>query len=116
MTKEVDWLPQDRQLVLLKACGLSFPFTDIPFHQALADVIGYGGSAGGGKTDSMLMIALIASMAFPGINIGYFRRNFPQLEGPGGAMLRSRYLFEGLGRLADKRWTMNTKSIFQFCH
>lgn len=116
MTKEVDWLPQDRQLVLLKSCGLSFPFTDIPFHTALADVIGYGGSAGGGKTDAMLMIALIASIVFPSINIGYFRRNFPQLEGPGGAMLRSRYLYEGLGRLADKRWTMNNKSIIQFCH
>lgn len=116
MTKEVDWLPQDRQLVLLKACGLSYPFTDVPFHPALADVIGYGGSAGGGKTDGMLMIALIAALTFSGINIGYFRRNFPQLEGPGGAMLRSRYLFEGLGRLADKRWTMTTKSIVQFCH
>lgn len=118
MKKEVDWLPQDRQLVALKACGLDFPFTGAPLRPAIADVIGYGGAAGGGKTDTLLIIALIAALMFPRINIGYFRREFPQLEGPGGAIIRSFEIFSGIARYNQqkKRWTFPNGSIIQFCH
>jgi phage terminase large subunit len=104
------------------------PFDNTPLHKAVADIIGYGGAAGGGKTDTLLAIATLAATNYPGLNIGYFRREFPQLEGPGGAILRSR---EFLGHFAKyneqkKRWTIPTGkkdqtgkplfSLLQFCH
>lgn len=118
MRKEIDWLPQDRQLVALQACGLDYPFTGAPIRPAIADMIGYGGAAGGGKSDTLLIVALVAAITFPRINIGYFRREFPQLEGPGGAILRSFELFSGLAKYNQqkKRWTFPNGSIIQFCH
>lgn len=115
---KVKWWPQPRQLRALQACGLSFPFDAVPYHKAVADVIGYGGAAGGGKTDTMLMIAIIAAKKYPKINIGYFRREFPQLEGPGGAIMRARELIGHFARYNEqkKRWTFPNGSILQFCH
>jgi len=57
-------------------------------------------------------------MTFQGINIGYFRREYPQLEGPGGAILRSQELMSGWASWngSTRRWTMPTGSILQFCH
>src|SRR5690348_6499225 len=94
----IDWEPQERQLACLNACGLSEPFDvnlDLRpsgskgelFHPAVADIVGYGGSAGGGKTDTLLQIGIIAGVKYPKLNVGYFRREFPQLEGPGGAIM-----------------------------
>ncbi len=115
---EIDWEPQPRQLTCLRACGLSFPFDAIPLHPAIADIIGYGGSAGGGKTDTLLQIAIIAAIYYPKLNVGYFRREFPQLEGPGGAILRSRELIGHFAHYNEqkKRWLFPNGSILQFCH
>lgn len=120
MSREVviNWRPQPRQLVALRACGLSQPFDNSPLTKAAADVIGYGGAAGGGKTDTLLAIALVASLAFPGLNIGYFRREFPQLEGLGGAIERSKDLFYQVAKYNQQkhRWKFFTGSQVQFCH
>lgn len=116
---KIRWKPQPRQLVALKACGLDFPFTDRTEPQpAIADVIGYGGAAGGGKTDTMLAIAIVACLAFPGINVAYFRREFPQLEGVGGAINRSLELISHLAKYnAGKHvWKFPNGSIIQFSH
>jgi hypothetical protein len=117
---EIDWYPQDRQLTFLRACGLSFPFEaagggPVP---PVADVIGYGGAAGGGKTDALLAVAMVGGLAHKGISIGYFRREFPRLEGPGGAIMRSQELMSGWCKWngTNHRWTMPTGSILQFCH
>jgi phage terminase large subunit len=114
----IDWWPQPRQLTALKACGLSLPFDGEPLHKAVADIIGYGGSAGGGKTDTLLQIAIVAAINYPGINIAYFRREYPNLEGLGGAIPRSK---EMIGHFAkyDKqqhRYTFPNGSKLQFCH
>lgn len=84
----------------------------------MADVIGYGGSAGGGKSDALLMAGIIACLSFPGCNVGYFRREYPQLEGPGGAIMRSHELITGLARWNGslRRWTFPNGSVLQFCH
>lgn len=63
-------------------------------------------------------VAIIAGLTFPGINIGLFRRKYTQLEGPGGAILRSQEL---MSHWADynaglRRWTMPTGALLQFCH
>lgn len=115
---QIDWEPQPRQLACLKACGLSFPFDKTPLHTSLADIVGYGGSAGGGKTDTLLEVGHVAALHYPKLNIGYFRREFPQLEGPGGAIMRSMELFTGTGKYNEQkhRWTFLNNSILQFCH
>ena len=115
---EIDWWPQPRQLVCLKACGLDAPFTGDAFRPAIADVIGYGGSAGGGKTDSLLLAGIIACFNYPGLNVGYFRREFPQLEGPGGVIIRSQSLISQICKYNDQkhRWVFPGGSILQFCH
>ena len=116
---KIRWKPQPRQLVALKACGLDFPFTDRTEPKpAIADVIGYGGAAGGGKTDTMLAIAIVACLTFPGINVAYFRREFPQLEGVGGAINRSLELISHLAKYnAGKHvWKFPNGSIIQFSH
>lgn len=116
---KIRWKPQPRQLVALRACGLDFPFTEnTEPRPAIADVIGYGGAAGGGKTDTMLAIAIIACLAFPGINVAYFRRQFPQLEGVGGAINRSLELISHIAKYnAGKHvWKFPNGSIIQFSH
>lgn len=40
----------------------------------------YGGAAGGGKTQSLLVYALRACVRFPGLQAFWFRRTFPELE------------------------------------
>lgn len=120
MTKriEIKWQPQPRQLTFLRACGLSHPFDGGRPSNPAARVIGYGGAAGGGKSDALLAVGIIAGLSFPGINIGYFRREYPQLEGPGGAILRSHELMSSWARWngSQRRWTLPTGAILQFCH
>lgn len=120
MAKEIiiDWEPQPRQLACLKACGLSQPFDGTELTPSIADIVGYGGAAGGGKTDTLLQIGIVAGLNYPKLNIGYFRREFPQLEGPGGAIMRSRELIGHFSKYNEQkhRWTMPTQSVMQFCH
>lgn len=115
---KIRWKPQPRQLVALQACGLSFPFDKSDPRPAIAGVIGYGGAAGGGKTDTMLAIAIIACLTYPGINVAYFRREFPQLEGVGGAINRSLELISHIAKYnAGKHvWKFPNGSIIQFSH
>ncbi len=117
-TIKIDWGPQPRQLICLDACGLSHPWLGGPPRAPLARVIGYGGAAGGGKSDALLGIALVAGITYPGISIGYFRREYPQLEGPGGAIVRAHEIFTGFAQYngSMRRWTMPGGSILQFCH
>ena len=39
-----------------------------------------GGAAGGGKTKSLLMVALRECMRHPGLRVGAFRRSYPELK------------------------------------
>lgn len=51
--------------------------------------------------------------------VGFFRRKFVQLEGPGGAILRSAQLISpqlATYNQQKKRWTFSNGSILQFCH
>jgi len=118
MQTDIEWWPQDRQLVAIEAAGLDEPFTDKPLHPAIADIIGYGGAAGGGKTDTLLQVGLIACLKYPGIGVAYFRREFPQLEGTGGAISRSIEMFHGIGNYNQQshKWTFPGNSTLQFYH
>jgi len=137
----IDWIPQKRQLRFLKACGLDYAFPvymeknedekpklvkrddkpDTPTRPE-ADVIGYGGAAGGGKSDALLMALFIGCLTFPGANGAYFRRTFRQLEGAGGAIMRSKELFDGFPGAkwhgTKRRWTFESlnNSVIVFNH
>ena len=120
MAKEIKipWKPQPRQLTFLRACGLAHPFEGGSPTPPIASVVGYGGSAGGGKSDALIALAIVAGLTYPGIKIGYFRKEFPQLEGPGGAIMRSQDLMSSWCKYnaTKHRWTYPTKAILQFCH
>jgi len=114
----IEWAEQSRQLTFLRACGLSHPWDGGGPTEPRARVIAYGGAAGGGKTDALLVAGIVAGLTFPGISVGFFRREYPMLEGPGGAILRSQELMSGWSRWhgGQRRWTLPTGSILQFCH
>jgi phage terminase large subunit len=121
MTREIkiEWAQQPRQMVFLKACGLAHPWLGGEPQLPQAQVIGYGGAAGGGKSDALLVCGIVAGLTFPGINVGYFRRTYSQLEGPGGAIMRSQELMSGgwaRWNGTRRRWTLPTGSIIQFCY
>lgn len=115
---EIPWSKQPRQMTFLRACGLDFPITGGVPRQAQADVIFYGGAAGGGKSDALLIAAIIACNTFPKIQVGYFRRKYPELEGPGGAIMRSKELLTGYAvwNGQNRRWTFRNGAVLQFCH
>lgn len=138
----INWVPQKRQLRFLEACGLSHPFRyylheneegkpkifkrkgDIPaeIEKPEARVIGYGGAAGGGKSDALLMALFVGILSNPGAKCGYFRRTFTQLEGAGGAIMRSKELFSDFPGAkwngSKHRWVFENlnNSIIQFSH
>lgn len=116
---KIKWKKQPRQVRFVEACGLVYAIHGQGKPKAPeARVILYGGAAGGGKSDALLIVGIIACYTFPGCNVGYFRREFPQLEGPGGAIMRSREQLTGLARYNGtfRRWTFPNGSVLQFCH
>ena len=109
---------QDRQVQFLRACGLSYYIDGGGPKPPVARILLYGGSAGGGKTSALLIAGLIAAVTWPGCKVGYFRREYPQLEGPGGAIQESHQLYSAVGKWhgGQRRWTFPGGSILQFCH
>ena len=119
----LEWWPQRKQQTVIEAAGLdnAFPFCsrDDPRPPA-ARVIGVGGAAGGGKTDVLLVLAILTCIQWAGAQVAFFRRTFPELSGPGGAILRSLEILSGTGQArytdSNHRWTFANGSILQFCH
>lgn len=123
-------LAQPRQAKLLEACGFKCAPVDDDLDSlqmyratgergpAVADMIGYGGAAYGGKTYGNLILAKIAALLWPGIQIAYFRRTYSQLDGPGAAMQTAHDVFEGSAKSTDgdREWTFENGSHFYFRH
>src|SRR5690606_15470612 len=116
--KTINWYPQPRQLKFLRACGLSHPFDGGEARKPVADMIGFGGAAGGGKSDANLGAAIIFALSFPRSVIGIFRRTYPQLAGPGGIIWRSHELLTGIAnwKASERKWVFPNGSIIQFSH
>lgn len=85
---------------------------------AVADVIGYGGAAFGGKSYGNLILARVAAELWPGAQIAYFRRTYPELDGPGAAIQKSYEVFQEVAtdRDAGKEWLWSNGTTFYFRH
>lgn len=110
------WKSQPKQIKFLRACGLSHPFDGGKARLPIAKVVGYGGAAGGGKSDALLMAGIIYALSYKKARIGYFRQTFSQLEGAGGAIMRSMELLTGIAKYnATKHvWKFPNGSIIKF--
>jgi len=66
------------------------------FLKAKCDVVVYGGSAGGGKTFSLLLEPLYY-INVPGYNATFFRKSNPELNAPGGLWDEAKKMYLPLG-------------------
>lgn len=113
------WRPQPKQAELLKAAGLLDWFLrDRPVTAPAAGLLGYGGAAGGGKTDTLLAVGLMICDAFPGAKVGFFRRTYEELDGADGAIQRSLEIYAGLGtyNVSKHAWRFPNGSRLFFRH
>jgi phage terminase large subunit len=120
------------RLALLKATVLDNPW--IPHTPAISPVSGrspqaafltdprpevmYGGAAGGGKSDAMLMAAA-QYVRDPGYNALILRRTYPQLSQAGGLIPRSLEWWSNSGARwngTDKTWTFPSGATIAFGH
>lgn len=78
----------------------------------------YGGAAGGGKTDALLMHAYRVATKHPGASMVFLRRTYADLRKGGAAIPRSHELFSGLATWngGDHRWTFPNGSTLEFGH
>lgn len=116
----ISWIPQPKQAQFLDLAGVLPLFDQRPddVRPPAARCIGYGGSAGGGKTDTLLMLGVALGLLWPGCRVAFFRRKYTELEGLGGAIERSRELMTGWARYHGnlRQWTLPGGSRLQFCH
>lgn len=101
------------------------PQTD--FCEAAADIVIFGGSAGGGKSYGLLLKGA-QHVRVPGYTCVIFRRNSKQVMAPGGLWEKASNLYptiDGHSRMTDKTWTFKTErsaetgassSVIQFSH
>lgn len=113
------WQPQPKQAQLLEMCGLLDALNGGQVKPAVSELIGYGGAAFGGKTEGLVAIGMIACMAIPGVQVGYFRRTYPELEGADGPIIRSEDLYNQLGARYNQGkhvWRFANGSRLHFNH
>lgn len=82
------------------------PGPQTKFLSSPADIIFYGGGAGGGKSWAILLESL-RNHKNPRFNATYFRRTFPQIRNPGGLWDASMAVFPMVGaapRSSDLKW------------
>jgi phage terminase large subunit len=124
---------QAKQAALLEACG--FPCVSVGTHEfngkmipmwratgkrghLSADLLGYGGAAYGGKSYGLLILAVVAALLWPGVQIAYFRRTYSELDGPGAAIQKAYEVFSSVAedREGGKEWNFPNGSVLYFRH
>ncbi len=117
---------EKKPIFAIKGKGGTYKYVAYPkqliFHKAHLHAFEtlYGGSAGGGKSWSLLWDAYIFASQHPGTRCLILRRTYPELEK--SLILYSKKMFDGsMGRYNEKnrRWmifTKGTPSIIEFGH
>lgn len=84
------------------------PGPQTQFLSSAADIIIYGGAAGGGKSMGLVLDGTRYAHV-PGFTAAYFRRTYPQIAAPDGLWDLSRQVFPHVGcvpRDGDMEWTL----------
>lgn len=82
------------------------------------DEVLYGGAAGGGKTDALLIDAIATCQEHAGAKVMFLRKTFADLNLNGAAIPRSHELLTGRAHWdgQDHRWRFRNGSVLQFGH
>lgn len=76
----------------------------------------YGGAASGGKTEALLILAILRRLKYPGTHGIYFRRTLPELERGDGPIPRFRAMTAGIAKWSERkhRAEFNNGSVQEF--
>lgn len=88
------------------------------FLSSPADIVFYGGSAGGGKTYGLLLDPL-RYVQYPKFGAVIFRRTYPEIKNEGGLWDESTNLYLPLGarpKETDLSWTFPSGCVISFAH
>lgn len=96
------------------------PGPQTEFMTSKADIIIYGGAAGGGKSYAILM-EMLRHKDVPGFNAAIFRSSYTQVTNPGGLWDSSVELFDQVegavsGKTPKLHWDFSGKSRLTFAH
>ena len=89
------------------------------FLASRADIVIYGGSAGGGKTFGLLLEGLRHATGVRDFSAAFFRRTMPQITNPGGLWDASLKIFpqlRGEPRVGDREWKWPGAGKIKFAH
>lgn len=87
--------------------------------KSIADILIFGGSAGGGKSYTLLLEALRHVTANPKFDAVFFRRTMTQITNPGGlwdASIRIYSLLGGIPKLDPMGWSWKGGGKIRFAH